>query len=251
MDCIQQLISQSQPGLVWLGNDGWLLWDGAHLLGTDLDLLNPERLTPPPADLTLLAERLDLLMITHGHEDHFNMASCRMLAELGNCQFFIPESCKEKAAALPQKRVQLVRPGLRIARAGAEITCTRAIHGHLLGTVYSGASTLDCGYRLRFGGRAIYQPGDTLLLEEHLGMAPADILFVSPTEHNTWIENSRQLIDRLHPRLALAQHFGTYAETSDNRFWTHGYTDELRESLSPEQRERWMVPEMGEIIGMP
>ena len=49
------------------------------------------------------------------------MASCRMLAELGNCQFLIPESCKEKAAALPQKRVQLVRPGLRIARAGAEI----------------------------------------------------------------------------------------------------------------------------------
>ena len=43
-----------------MGNDGWLLWDGARLLATDLDLHSAERLSPPPGDLSLLAQRLEL-----------------------------------------------------------------------------------------------------------------------------------------------------------------------------------------------
>ena len=245
---MEQLFKTDRPGVVWMGNDGWLLWDGARLLATDLDLHSAERLSPSPGDLSLLAQRLELLMITHAHDDHFRMETCRMLAEQGSCRFLIPESCLEKARPLPQERVQYVKPGDSLSLAGAEIACVRAVHGHIQGSVYSGASLLDCGYRLRFGGSSFYQPGDTLLLEEHLSMEPVDVLFVSPTEHNTWVEDSLRLIGQLSPKRILAQHFGTYREHPGNLFWAHGYTRELRDALSPEQQARYHIPEQGAAV---
>ena len=245
---MEQLLGMEKPGVLWMGNDGWLLWDGTHLLATDLDLHSMERLAPPPGNLSLLAQRLNVLLITHAHEDHFSMETCRMLAEQGDCRFLIPESCREKAWFLPQERIQYVKPGIRLSLDGAEIECVRAIHGHIQGSVYSGASTLDCGYRLRFGGSTFYQPGDTLLLEEHLSMEPVDVLFVSPTEHNTWVEDSLRLIGQLSPKRILAQHFGTYREHPGTLFWAHGYTRELRDALSPEQQARYHIPEQGAAI---
>lgn len=250
MNPLEELLSAPTGlHLLWQGNDSWLLWDGAHLLATDLDLYNPERIAPPTVSLPLLAERLDALFLTHGHEDHFNSETCRMLAREGHCVFVVPKSCEEKAAAcfaegLPPERLRIVQPGMRFALAGAEVCCVRAVHGHTGGAVYSGASLLDCGYRFSFGGAEIYQPGDTLPLEEHGEMGPVDVLFVSPTEHNTCVEGSARLIALLRPGLILPQHFGTYAEQPENLFWTHGYVEELAAALTGEQRGRFLVPTM-------
>lgn len=236
--------------LLWLGNDGWLLWDGAHLIATDLDLLNVERLLPSPVEVGELANRLDLHFITHAHEDHFSTETCRILLEQGRCRFVVPESCSAKAAeiGIPKNRMIFAAPGDRFCESGAEVECIRAIHGHVGGAVYSGASVLDCGYRFHFGGKCFYEPGDTLLLEEHQTMEPADVLFVSPTEHNTWIDGSKWLVERLKPRHIFPQHFGTYGEEGVNRTWFHGYVEELQEALSPMDRDRFRIPRQGEII---
>lgn len=236
--------------LLWTGNDGWLLWDGTHLLGNDLDLTNFRRLTPSLIDPAELAGRLDLHFITHEHEDHFSMETCRLLARNGRCRFVIPASCAAKAdeMELPRASRLPVMPGERFTAAGAEVECIRAIHGHAGGTVYSGASTRDCGYRFRFGGKVFYQPGDTLLLEEHAAMAPVDILFVSPTEHNTWVDGSVRLIRWLRPRMVLLQHFGTYQEKAGNLFWSHGYVEELLAALTPAERSLCLIPQEGCLI---
>lgn len=246
----KDLDSPRGPRLLWTGNDGWLLSDGEHLIAIDPDWVNPERLAAPPIPPEEAARGLDLVLLTHAHEDHFSTQTCEILLREGVCRFVLPESCAAKAEeiGIPKNRIVLVRPGDRFAEAGMEVECVRAIHGHVGGTVYSGASTLDCGYRFRFGGRSFYEPGDTLLLEEHQEMAPVDVLFVSPTEHNTWINGSKWLMERLAPKLTLAQHFGTYEEPEINRFWAHGYVEELREVLSPADRERYRIPVQGEII---
>lgn len=173
--------------LLWTGNDGWLLWDGERLMGIDLDFTNPLRTEPPRVGLPAVAKRLALHLISHAHEDHFSGDTCRVLLEAGGCQFVVPKSCAGKAAELgiPLRRMRLAAPGDAFSPAGVEVVCIRAIHGHIDGSVYSGASLQDCGYRFRFGGLSFYEPGDTLLLEEHANMEPVDVLFVSPTEHNT------------------------------------------------------------------
>lgn len=242
---LQQLCTPTDTvRMLWTGNNGWLLWDGSNLIGNDLDLTNFRRLSPPLVSAEQIAPHLALHMIGHEHEDHFSQETCRILSEAGSCLFVIPESCRAKAedTGIPEDRRISVKPGCHFRAAGAEVCCIRAIHGHIGGAVYSGASTLDCGYRFVFGGKTFYQPGDTLLLEEHQSMETIDVLFLSPTEHNMHVDRAVQLIHLLKPKQIFVQHFGTYHETPANRFWSHGYVQELLDALSPEERSKVLVP---------
>ena len=254
MNPLQTMLQQKNGlHLMWLGNDGWLIWDGSHLYGTDLDLYNPERLAPPPVDPEELAGRLDVHFLSHEHEDHFNSDSFRKLAQKGNPLFVLPQSCAQKGEelALPSSRTRLVRPGDKLELPGIYAECIRAIHGHIGGTVYQGASTLDCGYRFQIGQKVLYQPGDTVLLQEHMEMPPVDVLFVSPTEHNTGVENSLRLIEWLKPAHVLPQHYGTYQEAPENLFWTYGYVDELQEKLGRTAALAYIRLRPGEIWSLP
>ncbi len=237
---------------LWTGNDGWLLWDGRRLMATDLDLLSGCPRTAPAVNIHEVAAKLDLLLISHGHSDHFSPETCRVLIGEGHCQFAVPESCLAIAGELgiPQHRILPVKPGAAFSAAGAEVSCVRALHGHLLGSVYAGANLLDCGYRFVFGGLSFYQPGDTVLLHEHLEMKDVDVLFVSPTEHNTWVENSVRMIEAISPRVILAQHFGTYRMPPDSDFWTRGYVRELQNALHRKDAERYVIPTQENVIDL-
>lgn len=247
---LQALKNGPFPALLWQGNDGFIICDGERIIGTDLDLTLSERILPPTADMNELAESLDFLLITHGHEDHFSTATVKRLLSGKRCRFVIPESCREKARAIEglETRAIFCRPGDHLDLEGISVDCIRAVHGHIGGTVYSGASMLDCGYRFTFGGIRFYQPGDTLLLEEHLSMRCTDVLFVSPTEHNMGVENAVRLIRMLEPGKVIIQHHSTYREQPDNLFWTHGYVQELLDALSAEERVKCAVPDQDTVI---
>ena len=238
------------PAMLWQGNNGFILYDGRRMIATDLDLTLTERLSPPTVGLDELAQHLDVLLITHGHGDHFNEGTIRGLLRHSRCRFVIPESCRKLAQAIPglMERSLLCKPGDHLELPGLSIDCLRAVHGHMAGSIYSGASLLDCGYRFVFGDLRFYQPGDTVLLEEHLDMQGVDVLFVSPTEHNMGVENAVRFIRSLQPRTVVLQHHSTYREAPDNLFWTHGYVRELLSALSPEERSRCVTPDQNSVI---
>ncbi len=106
----------------------------------------------------------------------------------------------------------------------------------------------NCGYIFTVGQLKFFHPGDSVLTEEHLGLKGIDVLFVSPTVHNMYLDRSMILINRLQPAHIFPQHFGTYVETDENSFWTHGYPDELRLRLSRDLQQRYHKVRQGEMF---
>lgn len=248
MNILEKLLNNNDNiNILWTGNNGWLIYYQNKLIGIDLDLLNPERINNSLIDFELLKEHLNILLITHAHEDHFNSATIKLLKE-SNCNFIIPQSCKAKMKnmSINNNRINYVVPKQKIIFDTITIECTRALHGHKEGTIYRNASLEDCGYIISLGYKKLYQPGDTVLLEEHMSLNDIDILFISPTEHNTGINKSYWLVKKIKPKYTIAQHFGTYHENEKNKFWTHGYVNELRELII--NNTNFIIPSQKEII---
>lgn len=232
--------------LVWTGNNGFIMHTAGKLIAFDLDLYNTERITPCPTAVIELCKALDVLFVTHAHEDHMSTETIAMLIEQSHCQFVIPASCDH--TAIPNERLLVVKPNEEHCVNGIEFRTIRAVHGHIGGSVYSGASMADCGYVITLGGRTIYQPGDTILLEEHYSMTGIDLLFLSTTEHTTWIDNSIKLVQLIDPKLIVPQHHSTYVEATDNLFWTHGHVFEVYDGLNETYRSRYRVLPQNRII---
>lgn len=236
--------------LCWLGNDGWVIHHNGITLAFDLDLMDSYRINESPVTVMELAPCLDYLFITHEHNDHFHDKTADVLNRESNCRFILPESCIEKADSLsiPGERRIIAHPGQPFSLDGIKVEPVRALHGHIKNSVYMGANLKDCGYTIHQGGMRIYQPGDTVLLHEHFEMQDIDILFVSPTEHNTQVVNSLTMIEAIHPAFIIPQHFDTYPTDEQNYFWTRGYPDELYEALPDDMKQRYIKPVQGEII---
>lgn len=237
-------------GICWVGNAGWLLNANGCIAAFDLDLNNKGKLAPPPISAEDIAEVLNINFITHEHEDHFSSITSEILIEKSSCTFVVPASCAKKARELgiPEKRIHVTVPGDLFTLFNFIVKPQRALHGHFNGSVYRYASLQDCGYLLTVNGLAIYQPGDTVLLHEHLEMENVDALFVSPTEHNTYVNNSSLMIEHIKPKYIFPQHYGTYVEKPDNTFWTKGYVDQLELVLGEDMKTRFHRLKQGETF---
>lgn len=238
-----------RPGVQvwWTGHNGWLIRSGGLLMGTDLCLEQSDRMVPAPVSALELAAELDIAFITHEHGDHFERETCKILGEKSNCLFVLPQNCLAAARelGLPEERLRVARPGEPFTLPGVEVTPMRAIHGNPRFAVFAEANLEDCGYLLRTGGLSLLQPGDSVLLEDHLFLGHVDVLFLSPTEHNMHIDRSVILINELEPDYIFPQHRDTFQVTPENRYWTTAYTWEVLNLLSKPLRQRYHILEMG------
>jgi L-ascorbate metabolism protein UlaG (beta-lactamase superfamily) len=250
---------QAGIGIWWVGNDGWLIKSGGVLIGIDLDLEEQNKILRPPISAAEAAEVVDVAFVTHHHGDHCNVPTLRELARAGKCTFVLPKTCVSRVAklAVPDAKVIVARPGQPFEVRGIRVEPIHAIHGNQEFTVLTREPDFvdsirdSCGYVFHIGGKRILQPGDSVLTEEHLGLKGIDVLFVSPTVHNMYIDRSMILINRLQPAWIFPQHFETYTSTEENAFWTRGYPDELKMRLSQDLQRRYHKLRQGEMYVIP
>ena len=248
---LNKLVSvKDEIGLCWLGNLSWLISFKGKLIAFDLDLETGMRIKKSPIGTSEIAHVLDYHFITHEHDDHFSSSTSGILAEYSKCTFIIPSNCVKKARdiGVPEERMIVAVPGNSFMLPELEVLPIRAIHGHKNLSILKTANFDDCGYKLMFGGKVFLQPGDSVLLEDHLDHKDVDVLFVSPTEHNMHIDRSVKLILELNPDYVYCQHFGSYRETEENKYWTKGYPDELKRSLPDRTDQNFITPEMGSLF---
>jgi L-ascorbate metabolism protein UlaG (beta-lactamase superfamily) len=240
----------------WTGNDGWLIKSDEILIGTDLDLDPQDKIHQPPLSAQELSSELDVAFVTHHHGDHFNTPTLAILAQRNRCTFVLPLTCLQKALEMkiPRERIIVPQPGQPFEVKGIRVEPLHAIHGNQDFTVLTREADFiesiahNCGYVFNLQGKRFFEPGDSVLTEEHLNLKNIDVLFVSPTVHNMYIDRSMILINRLEPAYIFPQHFGTYRVTDENRFWTKGYPDELKLRLSRDLQKRYHILEQGEMF---
>ena len=259
-DTILQEIRAHHKGLAvwWMGNSGWLIKSDDLLIGTDLDLEPGNKLQPPPLAARELAGELDVEFVTHQHGDHCNVPTIRELARGSRCSFVLPRTCLRPVAALaiPQDRIVVPEPLQPFEIKGVRVEPVHAIHGNQDFTVLTREPDFvegiahNCGYVFNLSGKRFFEPGDSVLTEEHLGLKNIDVLFVSPTIHNMFTDRSMILINRLEPAYIFPQHFGTYQVTDENSFWTRGYPDELKLRLSQELQKRYHKLKPGDMFAI-
>src|SRR5262245_11102122 len=80
-------------GLWWAGHNSWIIKSGDIVVSTDLYLEDGERIAPPPITPEEIASEIDISFVTHGHGDHFNEYTTKILLEKSSCVFVMPESC--------------------------------------------------------------------------------------------------------------------------------------------------------------
>lgn len=235
----------------WTGHNGWLIKADDVLVGTDLCLEQEDRAVAAPVSAAELASELDVSFITHEHGDHFERETSKILAEKSGCMFVLPQNCVQIAqaeAAIPASRIITATPGKAFAVRGVQVKPLRAIHGNPKFAVFAEANLEDCGYLITLGGKRFLQPGDSVLLEDHLFLKHVDVLFFSPTEHNMHIDRSVILINELEPDYILPQHRDTFKVTPENRYWTSAYPYEVKLLLAKPLQERYHILAMGEKI---
>jgi L-ascorbate 6-phosphate lactonase len=250
---------RSGIALWWVGNAGWLVKADDRLVGIDLDLESEERIAAPPISSEELAGEIDVAFATHHHSDHFNAPTLSRIARKPRCTFVLPRTCLAEAAraGIPKERIVVPEPLHPFEVKGIAVRPLHAIHGNQMFTVLTREPDFvdgiahNCGYLLTIAGRTFFWPGDSVLTEEHLELRNVNVLFVSPTVHNMYLDRSAILVNAVEPDLVIPQHFGTYREDDENRFWTKGYPDELRLALSADLQKRYRKLAIGERLLVP
>ena len=240
--------------LRWIGNAGWQIRFGAVSILIDPDLEKGSHKLPAGIISDKLTSEIistaDAILVSHEHGDHFNLPTAKRLVKESDCRFILPASCLYAAqeADIPPKRIITAHHHRKIDLFGEGLTVTPvpAVHGHIHGSVYKRYNPADCGYLIQTESLNIFHPGDSLLLDEHFELPEIDILFVSPTEHNTNIEQSLTLINTLKPKYILPQHRDTYVVTDENRYWTSANDKKLYEALDNKDKEHFHTLKIGE-----
>jgi L-ascorbate 6-phosphate lactonase len=205
-----------RPGTIacaWLGQAGYLLKTHVGLTVMIDPYFSDEcekedglkRLFPPPINADELVP--DVVLVTHGHLDHFDEPTIRMFASAGRTTLVAPPSCTDRASNLGWRPAKLrsLRPGQSVTRSGCQITATFARH------------TLPdaIGYLLAIDGIRLWHSGDTEYDQNLRALAKQklDVAFIciNGGGGNMNAHEAALLAWQLKPRAVVPMHYGMWS----------------------------------------
>jgi L-ascorbate metabolism protein UlaG (beta-lactamase superfamily) len=184
--------------LDWIGHSGFRLRAGRANVYID-----PYRVSPD-------APKADLILVTHGHYDHFSPQDIERLTQKGTV-LVAPAAVAERVTGrvisiAPGEMLEdeLVR-GVAVAAIAAYNTSKRNAEGQVFHPREAGF----VGYDLNVRGERLYHAGDTDVIPEMDAVAGVDValLPVSGTYVMT-ADEAAEAARRIAPRVAVPMHWG-------------------------------------------
>jgi N-acyl-phosphatidylethanolamine-hydrolysing phospholipase D len=238
VEALRQLAGASRDGVTWLGHacflirqDGWTILTDPFLAehASPLPPLGPRRFAPPGVRPSKLPP-VDLLLISHNHYDHLDLATLRALPDRRRIQVVSPLRLGSYFRDLGYERVLELDWQGRYEIPGLRIAAVPAIHFSKR-SLFDRNRTLWCGFLIESRGRRIYFAGDTaygpMFAELGRELAPLDLALVPVGAYEP-----RQLMRASHAtpeeavrigrdlgaRRLVAMHWGTIQLTDEPPF---------------------------------
>jgi L-ascorbate metabolism protein UlaG (beta-lactamase superfamily) len=187
----------------WLGHSGFRIRAGRSVLYID-----PYRVSPdaPPADL---------ILITHGHYDHFSPQDLERLSHDGTW-LVGPAAVAERVGG----RVHSIAPGeslgdelvrgVEVAAVAAYNTSKRDAEGRVFHPREAGW----VGYELNLRGERLYHSGDTDVIPEMDGLTGVDVALLPVSGvYVMTADEAAEAARRIQPRVAVPMHWGEHIGT--------------------------------------
>lgn len=167
-----------------------------------------------PEDVTPASHQgLDLVLISHLHRDHLDLASLRALAPA--TPVIVPRGGGAVVTGAGFERVSEVEVGETVSAGGVEVTAVPAEHDDRRGPW--GASAEPLGFVVSEEGRRVYFAGDTDLFEGMSEIGPLEVALLPVWGWGHKLgqghldpERAARSLALLRPRLAVPIHWGTY-----------------------------------------
>lgn len=209
--------------VLWLGQSAFrITTPGGKVIVTD-PWLRQNPLTPPEYKKLEALGKVDLLLVTHGHNDHF--ADAPDLARLNNVPMYAPGDMNQTVGLLGILPANLVprfnKSGTITPVPGIKVTAVRAEHSSIIvwknpqtskDEVHSGGEPLGYIIELENGFR-IYHMGDTGLFADMKFIADyykPDLVLMPIGGHFTMDPKDAAYATRewLRPRYVIPMHYG-------------------------------------------
>ena len=190
----------------WLGHSGFRITVGRRHLYID------------PYRVAAGAPKADLILITHGHYDHFSPQDVEQLTG-PRTELIAPAAVAERVGG----RVHSIAPGEEIEPESIRGVAVRALAAYNTskrgsgGRVFHPREAGGVGYDLNIRGERLYHAGDTDVIPEMDQVYGVDVALLPVS--GTYVMTAGEAAEaarRIQPRLAVPMHWGEHLGTSED-----------------------------------
>src|SRR3954468_17816113 len=189
--------------VAWLGHSGFCIAAGSRTIYID------------PYRIRAGARKADLILITHGHYDHFSPQDVERLSK-PTTEVIAPAAVAERLSG----NVRSIAAGEEIDPDGLRGVSVRALAAYNTskrdkeGRVFHPREAGGVGYEVNVRGERLYHAGDTDVIPEMDAVAGVDVALLPVS--GTYVMTAGEAAEaarRIQPRVAVPMHWGEHLGT--------------------------------------